>query len=162
MTRVPVMKSYTVRSWISSFVRLVDGQRIEHVVYSGHDTQESAEYSAARAAARYDDVVAVNATPADRVYEYEYGGEGVYDGYQWHLDRSFSAKPGQEVTEEIYHNMLDCMPPLSLPRIPETQGYIAGFLMGEPDHHDERGRACYAAFGRTGGKCFFLGYLPAR
>ena len=161
MTHVPVMKSYTVRNWISSYVRLVNGQRIEYVVYSGHDTQESAEYSAARAAARYDDVVAVNATPVDHVYEYEYGGEGVYDGYQWHLDRNFSAKPGQEITREIYDSMFDCLPPHSLPRLPETQGYTAGFLMGEPYDH-VNGKAVYSAFGRRGDRCFFLGYLPAR
>ncbi|MBR6570411.1 MAG: hypothetical protein IKK75_08170 [Clostridia bacterium] len=162
MAHAPVTKSYTVRTWQSAFERIVDGSRVLTVVYSGHDTRESAEYSAARAAARYDNVVSVTATPVDHVYEYEYCGEDVYDGYRWHLDCNFSAKPGQEVTPEIYHNMLDCMPPLSLPRLPETQGYIAGFLVGEPHDHDERGRALYAAFGRTGERCFFLGYLPAR
>lgn len=162
MAHAPEMKSYTVRNWISSFVRLVDGQRVEHVVYSGHETQESAEYSAARASSRYDDVVEVKATPVDHVYEYEYCGEDVYDNYRWHLDRSFAAKPGQEVTPEIYENMFDCLPPHSLPRLPETKGYFAGFLVGEPNHHDERGRAHYAAFGKRDGRCFFLGYLPAR
>ena len=161
MTHAPVMKSYTVRNWISSYVRMVNGERVEHVVYSGHNTQESAERCASRVAARYGDVVAIKATPVDHVHEYEYGGEGVYDGYQWHLDGTFSAKPGQEVTREIYDDMFDCLPSISLPRLPETQGFAAGFLVGEPYDH-VNGKAIYSAFAQRDGRCFFLGYLPAR
>ena len=154
-------RTYTVRSWTSSFTRLVNGSPVMTVVYSNHESKESAEYSAARASSRYDGVIVVEATPFDRVYEYEYCGDDVYDAYRWHLDRTFAAKPGQEVTPEIYSQMLDVLPPLSLPRLPETQGCSAGFLVGEPDHHDEYGRAFYAAFGKREGRCFFLGYLPA-
>ena len=161
MSHAPVMKSYTVRSWQSSFTRLVNGSPVMTVVYSNHDTRESAEYSAARASSRYDGVIAVEATPVDRVYEYEYCGDDVYDGYRWHKDGSFSANPGQEVTPEIYQDMFDCLPPRRLPHIPETQGYTAGFLVGEPHDH-ANGKAVYAAFGRCGERCFFIGYLPER
>lgn len=161
MAHAPETRSYTIRNWQSSFTRMVDGSPVMTVVYSGHDTRESAEYSAARASSRYDDVIAVEATPVDRVYEYEYCGEDVYDNYRWHLDGSFAAKPGQEVTPEIYQNMFDCLPPHDLPRLPETQGYTAGFLVGEAYDH-VNGKAIYAAFGRCGERCFFLGYLPAR
>lgn len=161
MTNAPVMKSYTVRKWQSSFTRMVDGSPVLTVVHSGHDTRESAEHSAARTASRYDNIIAVEATPVDHVYEYEYCGDDVYDGYRWHLDRSFAARPGQEVTPEIYENMFDCLPPLNLPRLPETRGYTAGFLVGEPNDH-VNGEAVYAAFGRRDGRCFFIGYLPSR
>ena len=162
MAHEPLTKSYTVRTWQSSFTRMVDGVAVKTVVYSGHDTRQSAEYSAARASSRYDNVVAVDVTPVDHSYAYEDCGEDVYNAYQWHFDGNFSAKPGQQVTPEIYQTMLDCMPPFSLPRIPETQEYEAGFLVGEPHHHDGQGRAHYAAFARNGNSCFFLGYLPAR
>lgn len=161
MSHAPVMKSYTVRSWQSSFTRLVDGSPVMTVVYSNHDTRESAEYSAARASSRYDGVISVEATPVDRVYEYEYCGDDVYDGYRWHKDGVFAANPGQEVTPEIYRDMFDCLPPRRLPRIPETQEYATGFLVGEPHDH-VNGNAVYAAFGRCGERCFFLGYLPER
>lgn len=161
MSHAPVMKSYTVRSWQSSFTRLVDGSPVMTVVYSNHDTRESAEYSAARVSSRYDGVISVEATPVDRVYEYEYCGDDVYDGYSWHKDGAFAANPGQEVTPEIYRYMFDCLPPRSLPRIPETQGYAAGFLVGEP-HDQVNGKTVYAAFGRCGEQCFFIGYLPER
>lgn len=158
----PVIKTYTVRKWKGSFTRIVNGAPVETVVYSDYDSRESAEYGAARVSSRYDNVIAVEVMPVDHVYEYEYCGEDVYNAYNWHLDRNFSAKPGQEVTPEIYARMLDCVPPISLPRIPETQGYTSGFLMGEPHYHDDRGRAHYAAFGKRDGRCFFLGYLPER
>ena len=159
MQSAPVMKSYTVRKWQSTFTRTVDGSKVMTVVYSDHDTKESAEYSAARASSRYDNVISVEAMPVDHVYEYEYCGEDVYNAYNWHLDRTFSAKPGQEVTPEIYERMFDCLPPLELPHLPETQGFTGGFLVGEPQDH-VNGKAVFAAFGRCGKRCFFLGYLP--
>ena len=33
----------------------------------------------------------------------------VYDKEQWRKDRIFSATAGQEVTEEVYMEMLNCM-----------------------------------------------------
>lgn len=40
----------------------------------------------------------------------------VYTMEKWQQDRSFSAEPGQEVTEDVYNEMLNCMPPKTLPR----------------------------------------------
>lgn len=84
----------------------------------------------------------------------------VYDLSRWQSDGSFSASPGQEVSHDVYQQMIECLPPLSLPRLTETKGFEAGFLLGEPYDH-VNGRAVYAAFGRRDGRCFFLGYLPA-
>ena len=157
------IRTYAERTWQSAFVRRIDGRRETIVVYSGHSTQQEAEAAAQRSAGRYDDVESINATPVDHSYEYEYCGETVYNGYMWHLDGSFAAHPGQEVTPEIYRQMLDCLPPLSLPRTPETAGYSAGFLVGEPHDSDPKtGKTRYAAFGRSGDRCFFLGYMPAK
>ena len=157
------IKSYTERTWQSAFTRMTDGRRLMTVVYSGHSTQQEAETCARRHAGRYDDVVSIDVTPIDHSHEYEYCGEDVYNGYMWHLDGSFAARPGQEVTPEIYNHMLDCLPPISLPRTPETAGYSAGFLVGEAyDSDPKTGKARYAAFARSCGRCFFLGYLPAK
>lgn len=157
------MKSYTERTWQNAFTRMADGRRLMTVVYSGHSTQQEAETCARHHARRYDDVVSIDVTPIDHSYEYEYCSEDVYNGYAWHLDGSFAAHPRQEVTPEIYRQMLDCLPPLSLPRTPETAGCSAGFLVGEAYDSDPRtGKARYAAFGRSGDRCFFLGYLPAK
>ena len=156
------IKSYTERTWQSAFTRLTDGCRQMTVIYSGHGTRQEAEACACCHAGRYDDVVSIDVTPIDHSYEYEYCGEDVYNGYMWHLDGSFAARPGQEVTPEIYNHMLDCLPPISLPRTPETAGYSAGFLAGEPyDCDPETGRTRYAAFAKRNGHCFFLGYLAA-
>ncbi len=157
------IKSYTERTWQSAFTRMVDDRRLMTVVYSGHSTQQEAEACARRYAGCYDDVVSIDVTSIDHSYEYEYCGKDVYNGYMWRLDGNFAARPGQEVTPEIYHHMLDCLPPLSLPRTPETAGYSAGFLVGEANDSDpETGKARYAAFARSGDRCFFLGYLPAK
>lgn len=39
-----------------------------------------------------------------------------YTVMQWELDGDFSAVPGQEIAPEIYDDLLNVVPPLSLPR----------------------------------------------
>lgn len=79
----------------------------------------------------------------------------VYTRADWQRDRVFSAQPGQLISEEIYNDMLNCMPPYHLPE--ETRGMVsAGFLMGEPAASDQRG-ALYHAFGCKSGKYIYLG-----
>ena len=70
MYHAPVKKSYTVRTWQSSYTRLVDGLPVDTVIYSGHNTREEAEKCAARFAQRRD-VVSVDVTPVDESYEYD-------------------------------------------------------------------------------------------
>lgn len=79
----------------------------------------------------------------------------IYTREDWQRDRVFSARPGQLISEEIYDDMLNCIPPYHLPE--ETSGMVsAGFLMGEPAASDQRG-ALYHAFGSNGGKYIYLG-----
>lgn len=40
----------------------------------------------------------------------------IYTNEQWESDNSFKVVPGQEITEQIYDDMLNCLPPKSLPR----------------------------------------------
>lgn len=77
----------------------------------------------------------------------------VYTMESWAKDKNFNAKPGQEVSEEVYNEMLNCMPPESLPQRTARQALRQydipihfGFLMGEPHSHDKDG-ALYLAFG---------------
>lgn len=85
----------------------------------------------------------------------------IYTREQWTKDREFSAKVGQEVTEEIYEDFFDMLPPLRLPR---ESGYTAGFRISEPYIHEESKKtgewlAHYAAFGKKDGKYYFLGHM---
>lgn len=87
--------------------------------------------------------------------------EAIYTREQWIKDGNFSAKIGQEIEESIYEQMLNCLPPLGLPK---ESGYSAGFRVGEPYCHrrkQETGEvlAYYAAFGKKDGKFFFLGNM---
>lgn len=154
------MKQYTERTWQSAFTREQDGRRLMTVIYSGHATRKEAEICACRQSGRYDNVVSIDVTPIDHVYDYEDCGEDVYNSYMWHLDGSFAARPGQEVTSEIYQYMMDCLPPFRLPKTEQTTGYSAGFLVGEPYDSDQDGRLRYPAFAKSGEHYFFLGYLP--
>ena len=83
--------------------------------------------------------------------------EKIYTLKRWELDNHFSAKVGQEVSEEVYNQMRDCCEPLRLPqdkaewalqhlRIPVH----GGFLMGEPvevTNNDGSKTIKYLAFG---------------
>ena len=77
----------------------------------------------------------------------------IYTKESWELDGSFSAEAGQEISAEVYNDMLNCMPPLSLPRATAEHALSvlkipvhAGFLMGEPHSNDSAGQL-YLAFG---------------
>ena len=77
----------------------------------------------------------------------------IYTMNKWAEDRSFNAKPGQEITAEVYEEMLNVMPPKSLPeeiKKQERQKFHlkihAGFLMGETAGSNKNG-LLYHAFG---------------
>lgn len=91
----------------------------------------------------------------------------VYTSKQWAEDGSFKAAPGQEIEEAVYNELFNVMPPLPLPRVATTKAQElynipvhAGFMMGEPQRHDEQG-ALFLAFGRNnygkGEHYFYLG-----
>ena len=84
-----------------------------------------------------------------------------YTNDDWARDESFAAAPGQEVTQQIYEYMLDVMPPIRLPRCKRTEGFIAGFMMGEPTSTDlDTGKSLYSAFANSGEHYYFIGLLP--
>lgn len=77
----------------------------------------------------------------------------IYDMKQWESDKSFKAMPGQEITEDIYSEMMNCLPPKTLPREKARQilrkyniPVHAGFLMGEPYGQDKEGQL-FLSFG---------------
>ena len=63
---------------------------------------------------------------------------------------------GTEVSEEIYNNMLNLLPPINLRRSP-----YCGFQVSEPDSHceDENGkwRSKHATFVNIGEKYYYAG-----
>lgn len=78
----------------------------------------------------------------------------IYTAEAWANDGTFKAAPGQEITEEIYNQMLNCLPPKTLPRSKAEQALQdysipirAGFMMGEPYSTGRDGRELYLAFG---------------
>ena len=92
----------------------------------------------------------------------------IYTAEAWAIDGTFKAAPGQEITEEIYNQMLNCLPPKTLPRSKAEQALQdygipvhAGFMMGEPHSTGEDGRELYLAFGSNdygkGKHFYFLG-----
>lgn len=96
----------------------------------------------------------------------------IYDMEQWGKDGTFKADPGQEITEEVYNQMLNGLPPKDLPgqtaldamrKYGITVHY--GFLMGEPDRCDSAGQL-YLAFGMSdygkGKKYYYLGLAHER
>lgn len=77
----------------------------------------------------------------------------LYTMEQWTKDGTFNATAGQEISEDVYNAMLNCMPPESLPRAKARWALSAlnipvhaGFLMGEPHSSDKDG-LLYLAFG---------------
>ena len=97
----------------------------------------------------------------------------VYTMAQWQADREFKATPGQEITEDVYNNMLNALPPKDIPTEKARQALRdynipvhAGFLMGEPHSSDKHGQY-YLAFGMNdygkGKHYYYLGLsLPTR
>lgn len=78
----------------------------------------------------------------------------LYTMEQWTKDGTFNATAGQEISEDVYNAMLNCMPPESLPRAKARWALSvlnipvhAGFLMGEPHSCDKDGNQLYLAFG---------------
>lgn len=85
-----------------------------------------------------------------------------YTVEQWRIDGTLSAIPGQEVTEEVYYDQLEVLPPLRLPRCPRTEGYPAGFQVSEAACNDPlTDKMLYSTYGRRDGKYYYLGLLPA-
>lgn len=95
----------------------------------------------------------------------------IYTAEAWGKDGGFRAAPGQEITEEIYNQMLNCLPPKTLPKSKADQALqeykipiYAGFLMGEPYRTGSDGRELYLAFGSndhgSGKQFYFLGLAP--
>lgn len=91
----------------------------------------------------------------------------LYDMNQWTKDGSFKAAPGQEITEEIYNEMFNCMPPRYLSSNEAAKAFnahgisiCAGFLMGEPHSIDKDG-LLFLAFGmnhsKEGKRYYYLG-----
>ena len=88
-------------------------------------------------------------------------------GFNWVKDKSFQAIPGQAISAEVYEEMLNVLPPKTLPIAKAEQAWDehhipvhAGFLMGEPHCCDSEG-PLYLAFGMNdygkGKKYFYLG-----
>lgn len=85
-----------------------------------------------------------------------------YTVEQWRIDGTLSAIPGQEVTEEVYYDQFEVLPPFRLPRCPRTEGYAAGFQVSEAACDDVIGnRILYSTYGRKNGKYYYLGLMPA-
>lgn len=92
----------------------------------------------------------------------------IYTMEQWTNDGTFSAEAGQEISADVYEQMLNCIPPENLPRNKARQALQdydipvhAGFLMGEPHSTDGDGHLLYLAFGMNdygkGKKYYYLG-----
>lgn len=89
----------------------------------------------------------------------------VYTREHWAKDKDFKAAPGQEITADIYNEMYNCMPPLSLPAgaadlIRSAYGLeiTEGFLMAEPYGHNQNGLT-FLSFGRTAEQYYFFGEM---
>ena len=70
-----------------------------------------------------------------------------------------TAERGQEVSEEVYNNFLNLMPPISLKG---GQGWVAGFQVGEPychrmDSRSGKWKAMFATFTASGDRYFYHG-----
>ena len=76
----------------------------------------------------------------------------IYTFEQWQAAGTFDAEPGQEITADVYNEMLNCIPPEKLPTATARKAHHlygipvhAGFLMGEPHSSDSEG-PLYMAF----------------
>lgn len=95
----------------------------------------------------------------NRMVEFHTTGKapGMYTREDWQRDRSFNASAGQEIAPEIYDEMLDALPPVSLSRVLKAQGK-RGFMMGEPSDFDpDTGKLRYLAFTQRNGHFFYEG-----
>lgn len=71
-------------------------------------------------------------------------------------ERWEDVSPGTEVSEDVYQDMLNCLPPIYL-----RKSNLRGFQMGEPHHHAEdsngKWRAQFLTFVSSGGRYFYAG-----
>lgn len=81
-----------------------------------------------------------------------------YTRADWERSGTFNARPGQSITADVYDEMLNCMPPYSLPRYLRRDGHTKGFLMGEPTSSDAQG-LLYMAFVRHGLRHYYYGLV---
>lgn len=81
-----------------------------------------------------------------------------YTRADWERSGTFNARPGQSITADVYDEMLNCMPPYSLPRDLRRDGHTKGFLMGEPSSSDAHG-LLYMAFVRHGLRHYYYGLV---
>lgn len=90
----------------------------------------------------------------------------VYDTKAWETDKSLNAADGQEISEDVYNEMMNVVPPLKLPasaiegaREFYSINITAGFLAGEPATCDNLG-LLYRAFGTSNEhRFYYLGLL---
>ena len=86
-----------------------------------------------------------------------------YTREDWERDHDFNAVPGQEIDAEIYEEMFEVLPPIRLPRNERTEGFTCGFMVSEPVTADPTAdRMLYRAYGKRGGKYYYIGLLPTR
>lgn len=90
-----------------------------------------------------------------------------YTRTQWAADEAFLAEPGQEVTEDIYNDMLGRILPNRLPigaarkaRKEYNLAIVTGFLMGWPITSDKAG-PLFHAFGTDRSRFYYLGLSHA-
>ena len=121
-------------------------------------------------------IAAEKGIPAERIetiVETRTRNADPYSMEQWRQDGTFNAEPGQEITEDVYSQMLNGMPPLFLSgdmarKFAEQYKHPiqGGYLMGEPQSTDADGRNQYLAFGLYGKgnsrHYFYLGLSPRR
>jgi len=74
----------------------------------------------------------------------------IYDQAQWTEDKTFKAKPGQQITEEVFEHFLNCLPPICWRN--------GQFLCSEPyDANTGNGHFRYNAFMQIGDKYYYAG-----
>jgi hypothetical protein len=85
----------------------------------------------------------------------------IYTSQDWENDKSFKAKPYQEITHEIYLHFLECLPPFYPPRdtiqvyleldTGRKEKVIGAFQNSEASYHDyvqDELKAFYATFAK--------------
>lgn len=84
----------------------------------------------------------------------------VYTLKDWVRDGSFSAVPGQEVSEYVYTTMQGFRPNTELPHCESARGFSSGFMCDEPFGIQPRTwNTTYLTFGRIGNRYYFIGAL---
>lgn len=79
----------------------------------------------------------------------------IYTMKDWENDRSLNVKIGQQIDNEVFDDLLGCVPP---------KYYAMGFFqVGEPYSHDwNTGKALYQTFERSDGGLYkYIGLKPA-